>query len=171
MTSYASHGKVRRSPRLTRQRVILFTVSSWVTKFALLVLALLWWLRPSVGELGGVAYPPSQCGACTFQGGCGMLQAGSLWGPCLQCAGVRIHCEKVCFACAHACYHVVLVCLYWGGLGYGQCMLRTLLGCHLHAYCIRCCLFPVYEFVAAVCSRLLPCCRHIFIHLPSRPTV
>ena len=55
------------------------------------------------------------------------------------------------------------VCLCWGGLGYGQCMLRTLLGCHLHAYCIRCCLSPVCEFVAAVCSRLLPCCRQIFI--------
>ena len=25
------------------------------------------------------------------------------------------------------------VCLYWGGLGYGQCMLRTLRGCYMHA--------------------------------------
>ena len=144
MGSSAVKFKMRRSPRLTRQRVTLFAVSSWVSKFALLVLALLWWLRPSVGELGGVAYPPSQCGSCTFQGGvwhaAGRVSVGALSAVCRHphslkkgvcvCVCVRVCvcvCVWLCVACTHACYLVVLVCLYWGGLGYGQCMLRTLL--------------------------------------------
>ena len=71
-----------------------------------------------MGELGGVAYPPSRCGACTFQGGCGMLQAGSLWRPCLQCAGIRIHCKKgvLLLACSLLSCSVGLLVLGWVGI-------------------------------------------------------
>ena len=60
-----------------------------------------------------------------------MLQAGSPLGPVcsVQASAFRKSASCPCIVCVLACYRVVLVCLYWGGLGYGQCMLRTLPGC------------------------------------------
>ena len=52
------------------------------------------------------------------------------------------------------------VCLYWGGLGYGQCMLRTLRGCFLHA-CQPC--------SVAVLSRLRDLLRADFFTRPPAP--
>ena len=74
-----------------------------------------------------------------------ILHLAGLWhaagrisvGTCLKCADIRI--EEKCImslCCLRACLlpYVVLVCWYWGGSGYGQCMLRILPGCCINMH-------------------------------------
>ena len=44
------------------------------------------------------------CETSSAEGGRGMLQAGSLRGPCLQCASIRIHCKKGVLLATMSCY-------------------------------------------------------------------
>ena len=88
-----------------------------------------------------------------------MLQAGSPLGPVcsVQASAFRKSASCACIVCVLACYRVVLVCLYWGGLGYGQCMLRTLPGC---------CINMLDSLARALFVQASTCCEQVFFAHP-----